>query len=371
MPKYDIRVPGCKPPVVDPRIAQYDAIFPLGGPVLDSKSWRSMMPPHRWQAPYPFCVSYSFYALIYALNKAYDKREPVISPVHAFFRAGGSRSGSFIDQHAQNGVNEGFVYEEDKVTPSLEKNNLNGYWPATDAAWEALRIYALKVTNEAIAKAGQNKLKSYSVVSVTNIQATIDALDYTPLVLALPIHNNYQDAMNGWTPKDNPLWHAVVCTQRFADGSWEVFDSLKDSAKFDGFRRLPADYPVGFAMAFRDLPDTWKETQKTWLEQQYPNAYNQYGKPRLPLHEEQRLAFKLRALVESYPDAGIRTIAGKYWTVLVNAALYGGFSYTVTGPDGLEYFAWRDKGSDIANCLYHFRRYGVFPLNFDRLRTEQ
>lgn len=349
--------PGLIPSPLDQRDAQYDAVFPLGGDVRDSRDWSSKMPPYRNQGWIPSCTAFATRAVKFALDGG------LVSAIYLFFKSGGWRSGNYAHAPAAEMKDNGTLDERFKPYP-----NPNDYSYDT---WEQLKQDSLQASAEAVEDGKRHRLASYSFVPMSSAQAVVDALEHSPLALAVPIHQGYFTATEGWTPRENPAWHLVCLVQRKADGTLKIFDSLGQSANFDGFHELPPDYPVGVAVSVRDLPDDWKETQKTWLERQFPNAYVQYGKPRLPLAEEQRMATKLRSLVESYPDTGIRSIAARYWIVLVNAYLYGGFSATVIGPDGKEYFAYREHGSDLANCLYHYRRHGTFPLDLDKLRSEK
>ena len=357
-------IPGALPPLLNPGAPHYDTVFPVGAATLaDSKDWASFMPPFRWQGWYPFCVAFGSTAINYALNLAGDNRRPILSPAWLFFRGGGSPYGSIVENLAAVERNVGVVYEADKPMPTLDAFSYS--------TWDKLQEYAENVPDAALAKAAENKLAGNSYVDPNNLPAVIDALAHSPIGIVVPVHHNYFDAMNGWTPSAKPELHYVVLRQQLADGTRRIFDSLTQKQGFDGFHDLPADYPVNFGMSYRDLPTGWQATQAQTIQQQYAAAYNHYGQPRLPLVQEQALATKLRTLVESYPDTGIRTIAGKYWIVLVNAALYGGYSYTVKGPDGRDYFAYGSHGSDLANALYQYRRTGKFPFDFNKLRSEQ
>lgn len=356
--------PGLIPSPVDPRAAQYEAVFELGGPSAPraSRSWREFMPAFRWQHSLPTCASHAQTAVQYGMNLEAGEGRLLCSPINLFVRANGSIGGSRLDSNAEVAATTP-ILESDKPYPA------SGVYSAD--TWAAMRGYALAVPEGAAERGLPARIKSYQWITPTNTAAILDAMEHSPLVLGIQVHRNYFHADAGWTVLPNAPWHAVVGVEYQADGSWLIFDSLTQSAGYDGFHVLPPDYPVGFAMSYRDMPSTWKEDQRTWLERLYPDAYLHYGLPRKPLAEEQAFAFRLKALVEGYPDVGIRAIAARYWIVLVNAALYGGFSYSVEGPGGRRYLAYGANGSDLANCLYHFRRHGSFPLDFNRPRSAQ
>ncbi|MCX6785906.1 MAG: hypothetical protein NTZ18_03600 [Candidatus Komeilibacteria bacterium] len=349
-------------PSVDSRNAIYEDQFLLGGQTKkESRNWSNLMPPKKWQGYFPFCVAYMMRAVIYALNKANDAHEPEISPIGLFFRGGGGPSGSRLDSVANESKDNGAIFELDKPTPDYD--NTMGFMLDQ---WEKLKKYGLDVKPEALERAKYNKIKSFSFVETNNLNSMMDALDYSPLGIAVPVYKNYFFADKGFTASSNPIWHAVMLVKMFNDGSKVIFDSLHYSKDFTGFHILPPDYPVGFAMSYRDLPDDWKN--KNIAKEIFPNAYDRYHKQPIDSEKEKAFALELRRLVETYPDPGIRTIAGRFWVVMVNAALYGGYSCTVKGPDGKDYFAYKEKGSDLANALYHFRRHGSFPFDFNKLR---
>lgn len=349
--------PGLQVSPVDHRDAQYDAVFPVGGEIRASKDWSDKMPNFRNQGWIPACTAFATRAIKYALDGG------LVSAIYLFFKSGGWKSGNYAHAPAAEMVANGTLDEIRKPYP-----NANDY---TYDTWEKLKSDSLETTAEAVEEGKKHKLASYSFVPMSSAQAVVDALEHSPLALCVPIHQGYFTATQGWTPRANPAWHLVALCQRKADGTLVLFDSLGQSANFDGFHELPPDYPVGVAVSVRDLPDDWKERQKTWLETQFPNAYVQYGKPRMPLDVEQTKALKLRKLVESYPDKGIRGIAARFWIVLLNAWMYGGYSATVVGPDGKDYFAYNENGSDIANALYHYRRTGEFPKTVDLNQPKQ
>ena len=357
-------VPGANAPIVDTTQIHYGSVYPVaGGAPVDSKDWSSSMPPFKYQGWVPACTAFATRAIIYCLNKVFDNREAEIDPLWLFFASGGTKNGNYLENPAHTAINQGAVYEQDKPYPDV-----NAYSYET---WDSLRSYALAITPQAIQKALENRLKAISSVDPNNQAEVVDALSHSPLALIIPVYHPYFDAMNGFTISPSPVYHAVTLVKKFADGHIKIFDSLTVTQNFDGFHELPANYPIVAALSYRDLPNDAARVQLSWAQQSYPVAYDHYNLPRLPLEVEQSKAEYLRKLVESYPDVGIRAIASKFWIVLVNAYLYGGYSAEVTGPDGKLYFAYKEHGSDLANALYQYRRTGQFPFNFDKLRSEQ
>src|SRR3990167_5643512 len=181
--------PGLKVSPIDPRNAQYEHIFASGEPLAkDSKNWMPQMPPFQYQNWYPLCTAYMMRGIIHAINKAFDFKTPLISPAWLFFKSGGSRTGNTLEAVAQTARELGAVMEYDKSTPQGQEYNWN--------KWEELKQYSLDVKSDALTRALDNRIKSYSWISKENTNAQIEALDYSHLGLAVPVYKNYFDAMN-------------------------------------------------------------------------------------------------------------------------------------------------------------------------------
>lgn len=364
MANFATNNPGALIPRIDPRQPHYDMLHEIVGGETESRDWREHLPPFKWQSWYPFCTAFTARAIIHAINKAFDYKSPEISPAHLFFASGGGKSGNTIIAPFLYAKDHGAILERFKPMPSAGDFTYN--------TWDnKLKPYCLDVSDEAIQQSAEQKVEGVSWVPGNDRAAAIDAMEYSPLSVAIPVHEGYFTAMSGWKERKDPSWHNVPVSKIHNDGTITVFDSLTVKAGFDGYHDLPEDYPRSFYLSVRDLPTGWQDHQQQTLEQMFPAAYHQYGQPRLSLTVEQIRAQQVRALIESpEQDPRIRTLAGKYWIVLVNAALYGGFSYYVT-QNGKKYFSFRDQGSDLANCLYSMLRTGKFPLDLNKLRSQQ
>lgn len=356
--------PGVTQPEIDHRMAWYDVVNQVGaGERRDSKDWRQFMPPFLWQQWMPKCTAMAARAIDFAVNKAFDKELPTITSSYLFFASGGGKNGNSIIAPLLYLKNNPVPFSDDiaELDPNFYSFN----------SWEKMKADGLIASSAALARGEAAKLAGVSQIAAMDLITAIDAMEYSPLSVAVPVYKGYFDAMNGWQEQANPPWHNVAVSKLFANGDMEVFDSLTVSSSFDGFHKLPADYTRSSFCSVRDLPSNWKEKQKSWLEQQFPFAYTGYGKPRLPLIDEQTIALELRKLIEDpRQDPRIRTLAGKYWIVLVSAATYGGYSYYVV-QNGKKYFSYGANGSDLANLLYGFMRTGKWGMNLDRPRNQQ
>ena len=357
--------PGYTPEEVDPRVASYEQIF-MGGKVVmgisqDSRDVSALLPPFAYQGWIPSCTQHMWRGLVHALNMP-EGRRALISRIHGFIASGGSLRGNSLQAGGNLGRKQGFVFEVDSPYPDLNKLEYDD--------WPLIVKQVNDVSPEAIERGEVNKISNFSFIDPNNLEAMKVELDAgRPVGAAGQVFGNWYHAEKGFEPYEGAPWHAFVIAKLFANGTKLIFDSLtQTNLSYSGFHLLPADYPVPYIMSVRDLPDDWRAQQALQLETEFPNVYVRYGKPRASLQVEQAFAIYLRQLVEQEKDKGIRTLAGKYWVVLVNASFYGNYSWRVTA-NGRDYLSYGAHGSDLANALYHYRRHGVFPFDFNQPKS--
>lgn len=200
----DNLTPGLLHSPVDPRSAQYEAAFGFagGGDARESRDWSGDMPAFRNQGWMPFCTAWMTRAIIHALNKTQDHREALVAPQWLFFKSGGGKNGNYMNRPAEVAIEQGAVGEEWMPYP-----NQNDY---TYDQWGKLAQDSLAAPTAGLAEAPRNKLASYSFVGTGSVQAQIDALDHSPLGIAVPVLPGYFKAMDGFTPNPTAPWHALT-----------------------------------------------------------------------------------------------------------------------------------------------------------------
>lgn len=324
----------------DPRVLnelpQFDLLF--GGDEEEkAPDWKSLMPEFRNQGSSMWCTAFAGVNIGSAINKRETNEELVFSPFELFYRTGGSRFGNTL-VNAATGMRQGFVFEEDKPTPKPD------YWSETTHRYYKSIADA---SPEALARGKRYAMKSFAVVPPTPSMLR-KALSTSPLLLAIGIGSDY---WNRPAPRRSMYgaYHANVLTNMDKDGNYEVFESLAGRGGFDGHHLLDNDYEILYALSFVDLPNNWFEAQEQAKRKPFENALNHYGMPR-NVSLEQLVAQDFSIFVRKHPT--LTGLAGKYWTVIVNALAYGGFSVT-----------------DILNSLTNERRTGKPIFNLNEMRA--
>lgn len=152
-------------------------------------------------------------------------------------------------------------------------------------------------------------------------------------------------------------WHKTTIDGRNADGTWTIIDSLGPQKRI-----LAPDYEFTYLEYYGTLPDNWKQTQSNNKNVLFPNCVvYRYGKPRQPLFDEQKVAIEMRKAFERFSNPIVRTVAGRFWNVYLNAVLYGGYNF--------QYYKlgmWH--AGDVINDAYNFAKTGkhIFDFNLNR-----
>lgn len=322
----------------DPRILaelpQFDIFF--GGDESVNTDWKSLMPSFRNQGSSMWCTAFAGVNIGAAINKKETQEEVIFSPFELFYRTGGSRFGNTL-VNAAAGMRQGFVLEEDKPTPKPD------HW--SESTHQYYKTLA-EATPEALTRGKKYAVRSFAVVPPTPAMLR-RALGVSPLLLAIGIGSDYWQTP---APRQTRYgaYHANVLTNIDKQGNYEIFESLAGRGGFDGHHKLSNEYEILYALSFVDLPNDWLETQEKAKRKPFENALNHYNKPRNVSHEQASAQY-FAILVRQHPS--LTSLAGKYWTVIVNALAYGG--YTVT---------------DILNSLTNERRTGKAIFNLDEMR---
>lgn len=113
------------------------------------------------------------------------------------------------------------------------------------------------------------KLGNYSWVQPVD-SLLKDALTHSPLQIAVGIGDHYQFDEVVRKPNRIYLYHAIVLTGIDEHGIKHLYDS-----SLRAHRMLAADYPILYALSFRDLPADWKakNTAGDLLLKRFHGAY--------------------------------------------------------------------------------------------------
>lgn len=304
----------------------------------NSGSWLYYVPEFRSQGPTRYCTAFAGTAIasMFNLKEQPNAVRTVFSPAELFFRSGGSLQGNSL-LNTMIAMRETVVFENDVPT------EIPDGWGV--AVYNKLK--AKSIASEAKKEAG----RPFAIRSVSNVTPTDKwlkaALKTSPVMIAIPIGSGYSKKV-----APNPLkvsdYHAVVLLAIEEDGTRIIFDSLTFTSGFNGIHRLAPDYDILYALSSIDLPNDWYAVQQEAKNKPFENALNHYGERRNYLAELEK-ANLLRVTLRSHPT--LLAGAGKLWTVLVNAIVYGSYSI-----------------QDVLNYLTNIRRTGqpIFDLNAKR-----
>ena len=326
----------------DPRVLEslpsFDILFG-SGEETKPVDWRALMPKFRWQGPSMWCTAYAATNIGSAFNKKETGKEILFSPYELFYRTGGSRWGNTL-VNAAAGMCQGFVLEEDKPT---EPPN---FW--NDAVHTELKEKAV-ASPEALDRGKPYAMKGFSVVSPTKTMLK-KALEFSPVMLAIGLGQGY---WNVPAPRRSSYsaYHCVTLDGITEDGEYEILESLTPRSGYNGRHMLASDYEILYALSFVDLPNDWHTVQEASKKKDSIHALAQYGERR-NLALEIQIANLFSIEIKKHPT--LTHLAGRYWTVIVNALAYGGYST-----------------QDILNHLTNIRRTGspIFDLNAKRVKN--
>lgn len=316
-------------------------IFAGGGEVIN---WHNQMPPFRYQGPSYWCTAYAGTSIGSAFEKKENGNVVLFSPIELFYRSNGSVTGNYLVNVA-NAMKDGFVLEKDMPTVIPDSWGVD--------VWKKYRDGS-RATDEMRSNGKPYRTKDFAVVN-TDWKSLRRALSQSPLMVAIGIGKSYWADI---VPKQSQYvaYHAVVITDMVEDTNGnplyiEIFDSLTQRSDFNGFHKLAADYEIMTALSFIDLPNDWKEKQKEAINAVSADALNHYGNKRNIL-AEQMAAAQFSGVIKHHPS--LSALAGKQWTVLVNALVYGRYSMT-----------------DLLNHLTNIRRTGKPIFNLNKMRNQQ
>lgn len=234
---------GYIPEPIDPKAPVYDAIFGATT-TTESFNWKPYLAPRENQGWIPFCVSFSRLNCAEAKAKK-DGVDINLSDRYLGVTSHTSKSGNSLHQVSETFRSTGTVDEyQCTFTPEMLSEGWS-YWDA---------INTLPDLSSAKKYTGGDHAWVYGK------QAMIDALQYSPLQIALGLDRSYEIDKIVKTPKIATAYHAVCLYYIDKDGLMYIQDSCGTE-----FKILESDYLLQGVKSFRDLPANWKELNTPYV----------------------------------------------------------------------------------------------------------
>lgn len=332
-------VPGLIADTFDNRDIWADEI--LAGETTIPKRFRVEELPYDRQFSYPFCVAMAVTTLAeYRYKRAGLSIE--FSEPHLFYNSDGTKTGSGFRANLETARVNGLI---EKSKMPINVNRPKNWYEEQQA--EAKRI---PFTNA-------KKIEGYVRVQPDAEKMKSVMIEKGPLLIGVKADNNYYSGRGTRTGGvDN---HAILLTG-WDENSWHIFDSLSWVSGGKGYGTLSFNYALNTSYAITELPSDWKEVVAEVRNEPFANALNHYGKRR-DLEAEQLFAALMLQEFKKFNNQSVLDAAGRFWTVLISAGVYGGYN--------LSYTKWgRWMAGDLINFVYHWRRTGQYIFDLNEVR---
>jgi hypothetical protein len=297
------------------------------------------------QGAYPFCTSFACTTL---LECKYGGKLS-FSQQHLFFHAGGGRGGSGFRANLDVLQKKGAIPYARLPMPDV-KFGRGSDW-----------LERLKPTAMAVPFWDPKMLVGYARVVTDEVRLKRAIMQYGPLLVGVAAgKGDYYSGKGKRVPQsvDN---HAVLLVG-WTDSQWIIFESLWWAKDAKGYATLDGSYRFNSAYAVTELPGNWKEIRDNVRSGPFANALNHYGKRR-DFEAEQRFAVDMLDAFRLFNNKSVTDAAGRFWAVLINAGVYGGYSLTYT--------KWGvTQPGDLINFVYHWRRTGENLFDLDQPRIK-
>lgn len=228
---------GYIPETEKPNSAIYNRIFSIGGATA-SFDWRPYAPVRERQYWYPFCVSFS------RLNCGETVANKQGIQVNLSDRELGVISGTTIYGNSLEAVSEAFRLKGVRVEAEVPFTEKMVTFAGNDI-WDL--VFDLPKDNGSKRYYGGNHSWVYGT------PAMIDAMQFSPLQIALGIDGNWEADGVVKAPTKIEAYHAVMLMYIDVEGYMYIQDSIGKE-----FKKLAPDYPLTGCKSFRDLPENWK-----------------------------------------------------------------------------------------------------------------
>ncbi|MEW6126722.1 MAG: hypothetical protein AB1757_06765 [Acidobacteriota bacterium] len=222
-----------------PGQAVYNRIFAGGIGSGESFNWKPFLPPRERQYRIPFCVAFSRTNCA----EAKGRKEGIdinLSDRELGVISGTTQQGNYMDTVSEFFRQKGITLEKDVPFTDAMLNL------STPNAWAD--IFNLPDTTE------KKRYKGGNFSWVYGLGAMIDALNYSPLQIAVGIGSNWESNGPIGAPAKITAYHAVTLYHIDSQGNKYIQDSIGKEWKI-----LKPDYPLTGTLSFRDLPEDWKD----------------------------------------------------------------------------------------------------------------
>lgn len=297
------------------------------------ESYRIEGLPFKDQFQNPFCGAMAVVTAAQHKYKQLDGKDYEFSQPHLFYQAGGTVQGSSTRPLLDVATKPGLIPYKDFPI----KNDTTTFFKDRYAAE---RKAALDMPFR-----DAKKINGYARVICTEDRLRSAILTYGGLVTPVAAYGAY--FADGASKRVNGEDNHLVYRHGWEKDRLLVHDSL--AWKTNGDRWLDSSYQFASAYCLLDLPENWREIRDEARAKVAPNALEHYGQRR-SLEREIEVANELLKQLKAFNNQSVLEAAGRFWTVLVNAIAYGGYSYR-----------------DCINDVYNWRRTGqhIFDFNYE------
>lgn len=201
-------------------------------------------------------------------------------------------------------------------------------------------------------KSIDNKLRKFSKLGYWHITPRLDIIKREvqddPMVVVIGLGKSFGTNSDLVEPPTKiTAYHSTVLAGWKESKGYKIDDSLPKGEYY-----LTPDYPIIAALKITDvMPDNWKEIQSENQKKEFNNCLNHYGKPR-NIIAEQVVAGKMVEEFKKFKNESVWQAAGRFWTVYINAIVYGGYTYL-----------------DVINSTYLWRRTNNHAFNFNEIKV--
>lgn len=340
--------PGLLESPLDPRNVYVDE---LGGdedlaPL--PKSYRTEGLKFEPQGKWPFCVAMSITKMFeYAIFQKTGIHTE-FSPPHLFFHGQGGINGSYVHLLLDLARKSGVV--------SL------GHCPMPKNLWDASTFSEEKEDVLKVMFENTEKIPGYAYVTPRTDDLKRAIMKYGMVMVGVYAGGGYfGDRAKRANTRNN---HLTLLVGWEEDGGWVIFDSVQPSKNlpYGGYHVLSSTYDFGTCAVLTELPADWKARRDEARSEPYAHCLNHYGKP-MDFAAEVAFAAQMDAEFKKFNNQSVYEAAGKFWHVLTNMGVYGGYSLSYR-----KFGMWQP--GDLINMIYHWRRTGVLLFDPNKTRAE-